>query len=129
MAAKGSEVDRYIAGFPIGVRRTLKNIRALVQAVAPQSEEVLRYGIPTYRIDGKNLIHFGAWKRSISLYPAPRGDAALRRAIKPYLNAKSTLRFPLEEPVPYELIAEVLANLIAEKAGKTVTLRKRAKHR
>ena len=71
---------------------------------APGTEERISYGIPTFALDGRYLIYFAGWKQHVSVYPIPETDDVLERAIAPYRTGKGTLRFPLDQPIPYDLI-------------------------
>jgi uncharacterized protein YdhG (YjbR/CyaY superfamily) len=102
-------VDEYIESFPPETRSILEEVRAAMRRGAPQAGERISYGIPTLTLDDRYVIYFAGWKRHISIYPVPEGDAALRRDLEPYRAAKGTLRFPLDAPMPYELIERTAA--------------------
>lgn len=106
--AKFATVDAYIASFPPETRTILENVRRAMRKGAPGTEEAISYGIPTFTLDGRYVIYFAGWKHHISIYPIPAGDEALARDIAPYRHAKGTLRFPLKEPIPYELIERLV---------------------
>src|SRR6185436_21072065 len=91
----------------------LQAVRQSIRQAAPSAQETISYQIPTFRLNGKALVHFGGWKHHIGLYPVPDVDEALEEAVAPYRSTKSTLRFPLQEPVPYELIARLVAVAVA----------------
>jgi uncharacterized protein YdhG (YjbR/CyaY superfamily) len=111
-------IDAYLAGRPPDVREILDLVRSTLTAAAPGTTESISYGIPTLDLDGRYLLYFAGWKHHISIYPIPPGDAALQRDLAPYRSEKSTLRFPLSKPIPYELIGRVAAAaLAARKAG------------
>ena len=113
MAPKLSSVDEYIASFPPAVQGKLQDVRRAMGAAAPGTQEAISYGIPTLTLDGRYLIYFAGWKHHISVYPIPAGDDALQRDLAPYVAAKGTLRFPLEEPLPLELIGRATAAALA----------------
>jgi len=113
--AKFGTVDAYVASFPPEVRRTLEAVRATMRRAAPGTEEKISYGIPTYTLDGERVVYFAGWKHHISVYPVPGGDAAFDAALAPYKVARGTLRFPLDKPVPLDLVARVVANLLQHK--------------
>ena len=102
-------VDEYIESFPPETRNVLEQVRAAMRRGAPQAGERISYGIPTFTLDDRYVIYFAGWKRHISIYPIPDGDAALRRELEPYRAAKGTLRFPLDSPIPDELIERIAA--------------------
>jgi uncharacterized protein YdhG (YjbR/CyaY superfamily) len=80
--------------------------------------EKISYQIPTITLDGKSLVHFSGWKKHISLYPVPEVSGELATAIEPYLAGKSTLKFPLSQPVPYELIGRLAEAFVASRAAE-----------
>ena len=96
-------VDKYLASQPRAARSALKKIRAAIRAVVPGAAEGFSYRIPGFTLDGKSLIWYAGWKGHTSLYPA---SAAVKRALgsdlKPYAVAKGTVRFPLDQPPPWE---------------------------
>jgi uncharacterized protein YdhG (YjbR/CyaY superfamily) len=104
---KFASVDDYIGSFPADVQPLLGKVRQAILAAVPGAGETISYQIPTITLGGKRLLYFAGWKHHISLYPAPRGDEALERQLGPYRSEKSTLKFPLAEPVPYDLIEQV----------------------
>ena len=96
---KFGSVGEYIGSFPA-------DVQAILDAV-PGAGETISYQIPAITLGGRPLLYFAGWKRHISLYPAPAGDEALERRLGPYRAEKSTLKFPLSQPVPYDLVAQV----------------------
>lgn len=104
---KPENIDQYIAGFPPEVQALLQKVRMTIRKAAPEAEEAIKYQIPTFTLKG-NLVFFAAYKKHIALYPAPKGTAELQKRLSGYKAAKSTLRFPLDKPVPFDLIAEIL---------------------
>jgi uncharacterized protein YdhG (YjbR/CyaY superfamily) len=107
------DVDEYIAAFPPEVRRILTRIRSTIRRAAPEAQERISYGIPAFAMNGI-FIYFAAFRRHIGLYPPVRGDEKLRRAIARYAGEKGSLKFPLDEPIPYGLIGRVVKARIRE---------------
>jgi uncharacterized protein YdhG (YjbR/CyaY superfamily) len=105
--AAPATIDEYIAGFPEGVQEILQKTRMTIREAAPDAEEAIRYGIPTFTLKG-NLVHFGAYKKHIGFYPAPRGIEKFREELSAYEGAKGTARFPLDKPIPYDLISRIV---------------------
>ncbi len=99
-------VDAYISSLPPDVQAILQRIRSIVHKVAPQAQEAIGYGMPAFRLHGI-LLYFAAFRHHIGLYPPVSGDAALERAVAPYAGPKGNLRFPLDEPIPFELIERI----------------------
>lgn len=107
-AVPGS-IDEYIAAYPADVRARLDAIRRLIREVLPAgAEETIRYGIPTFRLRGRNLIHFAAHARHLSLYPAPRGVESFAEELAGYRGGKGTLQLPLADPLPLDLIRRIV---------------------
>jgi len=106
--AVAKSVDEYIAALPEATRAVLERVRRIVGRAVPAAEETISYGIPTYKLHGRVVLHLAAWKRHYSLYPAnARVLAAFGDELTPYLVEKSTLRFALAEPVPAKLIERI----------------------
>jgi uncharacterized protein YdhG (YjbR/CyaY superfamily) len=108
-------VDEYIASFPPEVRPVLEEARRAVRTAVPGAGETISYGIATFTVDGRHLVYLAGWKHHVSVYPVPSGDPALEAAMAPYRAAKGTLKFPLDKPVPYDLIERVAARLLAQR--------------
>lgn len=100
-------IDAYIVGFPADVQQVLQEIRATIRQAAPDAQEAMKYGVPTFTLKG-NLVHFGAYKDHIGFYPTPRGIEAFQDELAAYTLAKGTVRFPLAEPVPLDLISRIV---------------------
>jgi uncharacterized protein YdhG (YjbR/CyaY superfamily) len=104
---KFGSVEDYIGSFPADVRAILEHVRRAILDAVPGAGETISYQIPTITLGGGPLLYFAGWKHHISVYPAPAGDEVLERRLGPYRSGKSTLKFPLSRPVPYDLIAQV----------------------
>ena len=115
MAHTPGTIDTYIGSFPADVQTILNEVRVRIRNAVPASDETISYGIPTFTLDGSDLVYFAAWQHHISVYPVPSGDAAFQRAIEPYRAGKGTLKFPLAEPIPYDLVERVAALLLEER--------------
>lgn len=100
-------IDEYIAGFPKEVQEILEMIRTTIKDAAPQAEETISYQMPTFTLQG-NLVHFAAYKNHIGFYPAPRGIEKFKSELSAYKGGKGTVQFPLDKPIPYELISEIV---------------------
>ena len=111
---KVSSIDEYIAVFPEDVQSILKRVRNTIKAAAPETGEKISYGIPTFTLNGKYLIYFAGWKHHISIYPIPTGDDAFHQEVAPYVAGKGTLKFPIDKPIPLELITKLVNLKIAE---------------
>jgi uncharacterized protein YdhG (YjbR/CyaY superfamily) len=111
------DIDEYIAGFPPEVRVILGKIRQTIRTAAPEAVETIKYKMPTYMLNG-NLIYFAAFKRHVSIFPAPNGSEAFNQELAAYRGAKSTVRFPLDKPVPYDLIGEIVRLRVIDNQAK-----------
>lgn len=102
------DIDEYIAGFPAHVQKILHLIRLTIRKAAPDATEAISYQIPAFKLNGKNLIHFAAFKNHTSVYPAPRGVDEFKEELSAYKGGKGTVQFPFDEPIPYELITRIV---------------------
>ena len=109
MKSRGpKDVDAYIAGFPRSVQTVLKRVRSIIRKTVPEAEEMITYQIPTYKLRDRRLLYFAAWKEHYSLYPSNATlVAAFKRELDGYELSKGTIRFPLSEPVPVDLIGRI----------------------
>lgn len=115
MAASGDSIDDYINTFPEDVQSVLQQMRSVLTDAVPNSTEAISYGVPTLRVNGKNVVHFAGWKHHVSTYPVPAVNATLEKKISRYRGGKGTLKFPLSEPIPYDLIGEIGSLLLAQR--------------
>ena len=110
-------IDEYIASYPPEVRAILQKIRLTIRKVAPDSEEIISYKIPAFRLNGI-LVYFAAFKKHIGLYPPVRGDAKLVTAASVYAGEKGNLQFPLDHPIPYGLIGKIVKFRVKQNSSK-----------
>jgi uncharacterized protein YdhG (YjbR/CyaY superfamily) len=106
-------IDEYIVGFPPDVQETLQEIRRTIKEAAPDAEETVKYRIPTFTLKG-NLVHFGAYKKHIGFYPTPSATEKFKEQLSAYEVSKGAVRFPLGEPVPFDLITEMVRFRVQE---------------
>jgi uncharacterized protein YdhG (YjbR/CyaY superfamily) len=118
MATKFASVDEYIDSFPAEVRERLTTVRDIAREVVPDCGERISYGIPTVTLGGRYVVYYSAGKQHIALYPVP-ADEALAQELAAYRAGKGTLRFPLKQPLPTDVVRRVVAALAAqrERAG------------
>lgn len=102
-----TNVDEYIANFPQQTQDILQKMRQTIAIAAPEATEKISYGIPTFELNGKNLVHFGGYDNFVSFYPGPANIAAFADKLKDYKTSKGTIQFPLDKPIPFELITEI----------------------
>lgn len=113
-------IDEYIASYPRPVQDVLERVRGAIRKAVPGADEVISYGMPTYKLHGRSVIYFAGWKQHYSLYPSTAPlVAAFKKALAPYeVNDKGTIRFPLSEPVPVKLIEDIARFRANEVAGR-----------
>ncbi len=114
-------IEDYLAGQPEPVRGRLEQIRALVHEELPDVEERIAYGMPTFARHGRAVVHVAGWARHVSLYPMPAGDPELERDASPYLSGKGTVRLPLSEDLPVDLVRRLLRALAAHREASPET--------
>lgn len=119
-------VGEYIAAFTPEIRAILQRVRQVVREAAPEAEETLSYRMPALRQDGI-LVYYAAFKNHIGLYPPVSGDARIEKAASPYAGEKGNLRFPLDEPIPYELIARITKLRLKQNLAKAASRRARVR--
>jgi uncharacterized protein YdhG (YjbR/CyaY superfamily) len=108
-----TNIDEYIAGFPNDVQEILQKIRMTIRKAAPEAEEAIKYQIPTFTLKG-NLVHFAAFKKHIGFYPAPTGTEKFQKELSVYKGAKGSVRFPLDKPIPFDLISKIVKFRVKE---------------
>lgn len=114
---KLSSIDEYIAGFPAEVREMLGLLRETVQKNAPEAKEVISYQMPAYKQNGI-LVYFAAHKNHIGFYPGIAAIELFKSRLTQYKLSKGTIQFPLEQPLPLDLIADIVAFKVLEKSQK-----------
>jgi uncharacterized protein YdhG (YjbR/CyaY superfamily) len=117
-------IDAYIAAFPPEVQALLQQIRQVIHNTIPNLGETISYGMPTFTLNGKYLVYIAAHKKHIGLYPAPTGVEAFQEAVALYGGGKGTLKFPLNKPMPFDLIRRVVRFRAKEQAEKAVAKQK-----
>lgn len=110
-------IDEYIAVFPAEVRAVLEELRALIAATAPGASETMSYAIPTFDLNGRHLVHFAGYEKHVGFYPSPSGIAAFRDELGPFKTAKGSVQFPLDRPLPADLIRRMVEYRFAEETG------------
>jgi uncharacterized protein YdhG (YjbR/CyaY superfamily) len=118
MAEKIKTIDEYIAGFEPEIQKTLNELREFIRAEAPEAAEKISYGMPTFYLNG-NLVHFAAFKDHYGFFPNPSGIDAFEEELAPYRSGKGTLRFPLDEEIPWDIIKRVVQFRVKENLSKT----------
>lgn len=114
------QVDEYIIGFPPEVQTRLQVLRDIIREAAPNAEEKISYKMPTYAQHG-NLVHFAAYQNHIGFYPAPSGITAFQEELSAFKNAKGSVQFPHNQPLPEALIRRIVEFRVKENVEKAAT--------
>ena len=115
-----ASIDEYIAEFPKDIREMLEKVRNTIGKAAPDAEETINYGIPTFTLNG-NLVHFAGYKKHIGLYPTPSGVRAFKEELSDYECAKGSIKFPTDKPIPYRLITKIVEYRVEENLARAKT--------
>lgn len=121
----GNPVDAYIRQFPADVQVILQQIRQVIREVVPEADEKISYQMPTFFLDG-NLVHFAAHKNHIGFYPAPSGIEKFKKELSIYKGAKGSVQFPLNEPMPFDLIRKIVVFRVVENQMKAKNKQKKS---
>lgn len=105
---KPTSIDAYISAFPPGIRKLLRSVRTTIHKAAPDAVEAISYGMPTFKLGGRNLVHFAAYAHHIGFYPVPSGINAFKKELAPYKQGKGSVQFPLDTPLPLDLITRIV---------------------
>lgn len=120
-------IDEYISMFPDEVQVLLQSLRQVIKKAAPSAKEKISYQMPTFDFYG-NLVHFAAYKNHIGFYPAPSGIEAFKQELSGYKSAKGSVQFPLNQPLPLELISKIVAYRVNENMEKEKKKEKKKKN-
>ena len=110
-------IDSYIQKFPPDVQEKLKALRKTIQAAAPEAEEGMGYGVPCFNLNGK-LVYFAAFKNHVGFYPTESGITAFKKELQSFDTAKGTVKFPLAEPIPFDLVKRIVKCRVKEQRSK-----------
>jgi uncharacterized protein YdhG (YjbR/CyaY superfamily) len=120
------EIDQYIATFPTEVQMVLEQVRQTIRDAAADAKETISYQMPAFKQHGI-LVYFAAWTKHIGLYPPISGDKTLERAVARYAGPKGNLQFPLNEPIPYDLVERIVKLRVKQDSAKAAAIRKNRK--
>ena len=118
MNTKFKTIDEYIDSYPPEIQTLLVQVRNTIREAVPDAEEAIKYGLATFVLNG-NLVHFGAFKKHIGLYPAPSGIDHFEKELDRYKTSKGAIQFPLDEPLPLDLISEIVRFRVKENLEKS----------
>ena len=119
MKTQPSTIDEYIKTFLSDVQAILEKMRQTIRSAAPGAVESISYHMPTFKLNGKNLVHFAAFERHIGFYPIPSGIEAFKEELSPYKQGKGSVQFPLDEPIPYDLVEKIVEYRVKENLAIT----------
>ena len=119
-----NSIDEYIASFPEDIQNILNDIRATIRAAAPEATEKISYQMPTFFLNG-NLVHFAAFKTHVGFYPTPSGIDEFKAELSKYKGGKGSIQFPIDQPVPLDLIAKIVKYRVSEDLKKAASKSKR----
>jgi uncharacterized protein YdhG (YjbR/CyaY superfamily) len=114
---KYNNIDEYIATFPAEIQHQLKQLRSDLLRLVPSAKEKIAYGIPTITLNG-NLIHFAAYKNHIGFYPGSKAIVAFEKELQAFQTSKGTIQFPLNKPVPMQLVEKIVAFCVEQNLNK-----------
>jgi uncharacterized protein YdhG (YjbR/CyaY superfamily) len=112
-------IDEYIAPFLKEVRDVLENIRSAISESAPNAKEAISYGIPAFRLNSsRDSVYFAGWKNHIGFYATPSGIEAFEKELSPFKQEKCSVQFPLDKPIPYDLVKKIVRYRVTENLEK-----------
>lgn len=114
MNNKPENIDAYISAFPPVAQKLLAQVRNTIQNAAPNATEAISYAMPTFKLNGKNLVHFACYEKHIGFYATPTGHEAFKDDLAKYKQGKGSVQFPIDEPLPLDLIARIVKFRVSE---------------
>ena len=116
---KPNNIEEYISRFPEDFQKKLEQIQATIKNAVPDAEEAISYALPTFTLNGHYLVYFAGYKNHISLYPAPRENEAFKKELSVFKGGKGTVQFPLDAPMPLNVITKIAKFRVSETKKKT----------
>src|SRR6516165_8520035 len=123
---RAKDIDGYISQFPADVQAILQKVRTTISGAAPEAMETISYLMPAFKQHGM-LVYFAAWEKHIGLYPPISGNKAVEKAVARYAGPKGNLQFPLNEPIPYDLIERIVKLRVKQDSARAAARRKKRK--
>jgi uncharacterized protein YdhG (YjbR/CyaY superfamily) len=120
-APTATSIDEYVAGFPASTQAVLTEMRSLILSVVPDATETISYAMPAFDLDGQHVVFFAGYAKHVGLYPAPSGVEAFAEELSPYKQGKGSVQFPLDEPLPRDLIHRIVeyrVGLLSDKGAE-----------
>lgn len=113
-----SPIDEYISQFPKEIHSILERLRKTIKESAPNTEETISYRMPTFDMNGKHLVHFAVFKNHIGFFPTPSAIIAFKNELSEYNTSKGTIQFPIDKPIPFNLIKKIVIFRVEENKSK-----------
>ncbi len=117
-------IDEYILDSPVDIQPLLNQVRSTIKQAAPDAEESISYGIPAYKTHGKPLVYFAAFKNHIGFYATPTGHEEFAKELSKYKQGKGSVQFPIDQPMPLTLIAQIVEFRVIENMEKAKAKKK-----
>ena len=117
-ADKPATIDEYLSGCPDDIRDILEKIRQVIRSAAPEATETISYGIPTFKLRGRNLVHFGGFKDHASFFPTSSPIPVFEKELAPYSTSSGTIRFSIGQDIPYDLIRRITEYRVTQLTAK-----------
>jgi uncharacterized protein YdhG (YjbR/CyaY superfamily) len=111
-------IDEYITTFPKDIQVILTAIRQAIRESAPNAEETISYGIPTFDLNRRHIVHFAAYKNHVGFYPTSSGIRAFKKELSSFKTSKGTVQFPIDKPIPLDLIKTIVRFRVKENLDK-----------
>lgn len=115
---KPVDIDAYNALFPEDIQMILNRVRSAIKDSAPFAVETISYGMPSFKLNGKSLVYFAAFKNHLGFYALPTGNTAFKKELLKYKTGKGSIQFPLNQPIPYSLISKIVKFRVKEVTSK-----------
>ena len=119
-----NNIDEYISTFPGDIQAILQKVRLTIREAAPQAQEAISYQMPTFKLEG-NLVHFAAHPKHIGFYPAPSGIEHFQNELSGYVTSKGAIQFPINQPIPFDLIGRIVKFRVQENLEKAAAKKKK----
>jgi uncharacterized protein YdhG (YjbR/CyaY superfamily) len=117
-------IDEYIKTFPENIQSILEEMRQAIHEAAPQAIETISYQMPTFKLNGKNLAYFAAFKNHIGFYPIPSGIEAFKKELSSYKQGRGSVQFPFDKPIPFDLVKKITMFRVKENLRKERTFQR-----
>ena len=119
-----NNIDEYISTYPDDIQAILQKVRLTIREAAPQAQEAISYQMPTFKLEG-NLVHFAAHPKHIGFYPAPSGIEHFQNELTGYVTSKGAIQFPIDQPIPFDLIGRIVKFRVQENLEKAASKKKK----